>query len=171
MGARGPKSVAARLGPIIPAARPAPPPDLEEDEAAEWLKITATLPPNWFSSENFCLLRELCRHIRFARDLAKRISELRHSETLDDDGTAQLLKLMRAHGVQSERIGTISTKLRLTQQSRFKRSDIAEQVRKRSGAGVKPWLDWGHADDADGDADDESRPPFSPIADAPKSKN
>jgi hypothetical protein len=54
------------------------------------------------------------------------------------------LALLRAHGYQSERIGNLSTKLRLTNQSRWS-GRKADQQARRFAAGPKPWEDWGDA--------------------------
>jgi hypothetical protein len=52
-----------------------------------------------------------------------------------------LRDVLRAHSLQSERIGNISTKLKLTQRSRYSRSDAAAAATRDASPYPKPW-DW-----------------------------
>jgi hypothetical protein len=130
------------VGPIIPGARPSPPDDLEPAEQATWREITASLPADWFTAETIPMLRELCRHIHYAAELAKDITRLRKLES-NARTDAMLRDVLRAHALQSERIGNISTKLRLTKLSRYARADAAYSASKDAGPYPKPWTDWG----------------------------
>ena len=60
--------------------------------------------------------------------------------TLDSD---ELCRLLRSHGYQTERIGNLSTKLRLTKQSRYDASSAYRAAKDAGSAMKKPWLDWG----------------------------
>ena len=128
----------------VPTKPPPPPTDLEPEEQAEWLAITARLPADWFTGENVPMLRELCRHICYSRELARQIAPLWKRPLDSVVVRRELSTLLRAHGFQSERIGNLSTKLRLTQQSRAMRSaDKAGVAAKNAGSGrPKPWEDW-----------------------------
>jgi hypothetical protein len=54
-----------------------------------------------------------------------------------------MLTLLRAHGYQTERIGNLNTKLRLTKSGRYTRDAEAAAIASRNApAGVKPWDDW-----------------------------
>ena len=66
----GRKSTYDLLEPIIPGKPPPPPEELEPDQQLEWKTITEGLPGDWFSAANDPLLKELCRHITYARELA-----------------------------------------------------------------------------------------------------
>jgi hypothetical protein len=119
-------------GPVIPGItkRPAPPAQLDNREAKIWREITARLPAEWFTAESQPMLKELCRHIRIADDLSAdlklaraAIDELRKTpeppaESLAE-ATQEYRAVLRAHGYQSERIGNLATKLRLTPQARY----------------------------------------------------
>jgi hypothetical protein len=144
-----PKSAAERIAPIMPGARPPPPADLTAEEQAHWVKIVGSLPTDWFGPANFPLLRELCRHIAYAGWLAQDITRLRRKlADLDGDEMASrqaesaLSRSLRLHGKQSEHIGTISTRLRLTQRSRYGRADAAGSASRDAGNYPKPWEDW-----------------------------
>ena len=142
MGRFGPKSAAEWDGPIMPGARPEPPEDLEPEEAAEWLAITRQLPSDWFTSETVPLLRELCRHIVYARGLAKDITRLKRKLSPDEADRKELRALLDAHGSQSSHIATLSTRLKLTKQSRYARADAAGSATRDALPGRKPWEDW-----------------------------
>jgi hypothetical protein len=73
----GRKSTYDLLAPMIPGQSPPPPEELEADQQLEWEAITARLPADWFSGENIPMLKELCRHITYARELAKEIAEVK----------------------------------------------------------------------------------------------
>jgi hypothetical protein len=144
--------------PGTPAAPPEPPPELSEIEAGIWREIAAKMPAGWFTADNAPLLKELCRHIRHADELAADLEVVRDAlaravdrKTVDPVLIEQFLELqkariaiMRAHGYQSERIGNLATKLRLTNQSRYQAQKADRDTRKQPTPGtVKPWLDWG----------------------------
>ena len=147
----GPKSAASLAAVAIPTPRPEPPDDLSEQERHEWETITARLPVDWFTHETFPMLRELCRHIRFARELGAEGSRLLvlAKEEPDPKTAARLWQRVRAtlrsHGAQTDRIVSLSTKLRLTKMSRYARADAAF-AGSRGGNAPKPWEDWGRPD-------------------------
>ena len=135
------------LSPTIPGKRRAPPPELNEREAKTWREIVARLPPGWFTSDNSAVLKELCRHVRLSDDLTADIATARAA--VDDArrasiSTGKLLRdylvLLRAHALQSERIGTLSTKLRLTNQSR--EAKAARSQADAASTYPEPWNDW-----------------------------
>jgi hypothetical protein len=134
------RKTAAELGPIIPGQRPAPPDDLTPEEQGHWLTITGSLPTDWFTPCNLPMLKELCRHIHYADFLAREITQLRRLEG-NAKTEAALRDVLRAHSLQSERITNLSTKLKLTQRSRYARADAAYSASKDAGPYPKPW-DW-----------------------------
>ena len=110
------------------------------------------------------MLKELCRHITYARELARQIVKVRAEIQAFMEGSAadtagsgvaerrkiqaglrdELCRLLRSHGYQTERIGNLSTKLRLTKQSRYDASSAyraakdAGSTMKKPLAGEKP---------------------------------
>jgi hypothetical protein len=154
----GRKSTYDLLAPMIPGKRPSPPDDLTPEQQVEWEAIVARLPVDWFTGENIPMLRELCRHICYARELAEEIAAVKAMLSEVIAGTApeaeksnvmaarrkELCDLLRAHGYQSERIGNLSTKLRLTKLSRYEDARTAARAaRDAGGTRPKPWEDWG----------------------------
>jgi hypothetical protein len=148
MAKSGPKSAAElAAGPIIPGQRPAPPDDLSPEEQATWLAIVGSLPTDWFAPTNLPMLKELCRHIAYADWLAQDITRLRRklAESDGDEKASRqaegaLARTLRLHGSQTDRIGNISTRLRLTQRAQYRRADAAA-VGAQNAAYPKPW-DW-----------------------------
>ena len=134
----GPKSANDLLGPIIPGARPQPPADLSPEEQAHWVAIVGALPSDWFNGGNLPLLKQLCRHAGNADLLAADIVRLRQ----DPNGDAgELRQTLRMHGFETDRMASLSTKLRLTKLSRYARADAA-YAGAQGGQYPKPWLDW-----------------------------
>jgi hypothetical protein len=58
-------------------------------------------------------------------------------ESNRDNDRTELVSLLRAHGYQTERIANLSTKLRLTNQSRWSSARAADQHRRRT-SGARP---------------------------------
>jgi hypothetical protein len=160
----GRKSTYDLLEPTNAGKPPPPPEELEPEQQLEWEAITARLPADWFSGENIPLLKELCRHITYARELARQVVKVRAeiqafmagsaADTAGSEGIAErrtiqatlrdeLCRLLRSHGYQTERIGNLSTKLRLTKQSRYDASSAYRAAKDAGSVMKKPWLDWG----------------------------
>jgi hypothetical protein len=155
---------------IIPGQRPTPPKELEPDEAAEWIAITGRLPADWFTGENIPMLVQLCRHIGYARMLAgmigaikvqiRKIAASSDPVALGSDVAAgrdkaeaalweRLRPLLKSHGDQSERIGNLSTKLRLSQLARTRTAARAGSAAGDAPSGRKPWEGWRDRGDDD----------------------
>jgi hypothetical protein len=138
------------LGPIIPGAerRPPPPDDLEPAEQGHWVAITAALPPDWFNGGSAPLLKQLVRHIHLADELAQDVTRLRGELAVAkpkarSNALRELLCAQRAAGFESDRIASLSTKLKLTLKSRYARSDAAYAGVKGTATFPDPWTDWG----------------------------
>lgn len=150
-----------RVAPEATLPPPEPPPELEPVEADIWRSITAKLPGDWFAPEVAPMLKELCRHVRHANDLALDLAAARAGiaavtadqtmtipERLAALGEASKVmgRLLRMHGYQTERIGNLATKLRLTNQAKVPAGAAARKARDETKpAGVRPWNDWGTA--------------------------
>jgi hypothetical protein len=135
--------------------RPSPPAQLDARERAIWTKITARLTAEWFTAETQPMLTELCRHIRNADDLTAdlavaraAVDEIRKQPQPDAEelvtATQEYRAVLRAHGYQSERIGNLATKLRLTPQARYAPSTAKREAGKVL-EGPEPWTDWGNS--------------------------
>jgi hypothetical protein len=150
-----PRSRQTDVNAFIPGkrrARPPPPPELNPREAKIWTEITQRLPADWFVA-SAPMLKELCRHVRLADRLAEDLAQAQ--DAIDElrkmpEPPAKLLKeatreyrvLLRAHGLQSQRIAVLGTKLRLTPQSRYAPS-VAATAATTISPYPDPWSDWG----------------------------
>jgi hypothetical protein len=147
MAKLGRKSSAELLGPIMPGVetRPPPPDDLLPAEQAHWIAIVAALPPDWFNGGSAPLLKQLCRHIHNADLLAQDIAQERGALAAGEPkARSALLRALRCHGYESDRIISLSTKLRLTKLSRYARADAAHAAARDAGSSPPPWTDWGN---------------------------
>jgi hypothetical protein len=149
-----------RAGPEAKLPPPEPPPELEPPEADVWRSITSKLPGDWFAPETLPMLRELCRHSRYANDLARELSTaraaiaaVRDDETMSiaermaalEAGTKTMSALLRSHGYQTERLANIATKLRLTNQAKIPAASAARKARDERAPvdpALLPWNNW-----------------------------
>jgi hypothetical protein len=143
MRGRGGRKSAASLSVVnvLGNERPAPPDDLTESEAKEWREIAGRMPPDWFTRENFPLLAEYCRHIVRARDLAGDIAKFKRFPAevrLTTDGIQRYDMLLRMADRERAAMVNLATKMRLTQQSRY-RADKAASAADRGKTVRKPW--------------------------------
>lgn len=160
MAGRGRKSPEARAAALLPGERLPPPDSLAEPERATWLKITGAMPGDWFSPSNAPLLVQYVRHVHSADLIAQDITRLRAeiadaraNESLATEPKAIararqsrlalekiLLRTLRSHGYEGDRVMRLSQKLRLSQLSRYTRADAAAAATAK--ATLRPWLDW-----------------------------
>jgi hypothetical protein len=143
MRGRGGRKSAASLSvvSVLGNERPAPPEELTEEEAAEWRAIAGRMPADWFTRENHPLLAEYCRHIVRARDLAKDITGFKRfppEVRLTTDGIQRYDMLLRMADRERAAMVNLATKMRLTQQSRY-RADKAATAADRGKMVSKPW--------------------------------
>jgi hypothetical protein len=141
-------------GPIIPGIerRPSPPAQLDAREKEIWRGIAKRLPVDWLPTDN-APLKELVRHIHHADNLAADLTHARAAldalrktpepdSTMLAEATKEYHALLRAHGYQTERIGNLATKLRLTPQARYAPISATREAAKTI-EGIAPWDDWG----------------------------
>jgi hypothetical protein len=143
---------------VVPGTRLPPPPELNEAESVTWRTIVERLPADWFTAENTPLLKELCRHIGHADalsvDIANVRAELAELASPREEPEEELLRrkavraatadyhaLLRLHAFQTERIGNLATKMRLSQQTRLAPT-VSRAKADSAPAGLKPWQGW-----------------------------
>lgn len=134
---RGRKSQASLS--VVPAGipkRPDPPKDLGKEEQIEWKAIVNRMPVDWFREEQFPLLSQLCRHIVLGRDVSDRVKAFLRPK-MDTAQIRDYSRLLNMMTKQTKTIATLSTKLRLTNQSKYYASKAFTKIRKASAN--KPW--------------------------------
>ena len=133
MGTRGRASSASlTVTPQIQAVqRPDAPYDLTDEEVDTWRAVVEALPADWFPPETHGLLTSYCRHIVRERRLAQLIQQAEGAEALDIPEYERLLKMLSR---ESQAIGSLATRMRISQQSSYDR-------KKSKGPRLmrKPW--------------------------------
>jgi len=109
--------------------RPEPPDEFAEPERAYWRKFTSAMPIDWFSPESLPLLARLCVLLVMAEKMEAtyRAAGRRFADKQDHVAYCDFIKLIAA----------ISTRLRMTPQSRFYRHKIG--ARMHNVATYRPW--------------------------------
>lgn len=124
MGSRGRPSAASltviSTNGVEEAGRPKPPGELTGEEAAEWRAIVNRMPANWFGRETEPLLVQLVRHVVRSRRIGEMIAKVEKGR--DGFDPEMYLKLLRAEESQSKVISSLSTKMRISQQSTYDKS-------------------------------------------------
>ena len=139
--ARPGRKSAASLAVVRPITdhRPSPPDDLTDEQAAEWRRIVHRMPSDWFPVETQPLLAALCRHIVLARRLAVIIAEFRTEWLAEDGGLDRLEQLAKMQDREHRAAASLSTKLRLTNQSRYTPGRAVTEAAKGGSGGKRPW--------------------------------
>ena len=143
------KSAEDCVSPLLPGAPPPrAPSDLSPSERRNWARITATLPSDWITDSNSFLLKQLVRHVGHADWLAIDVSRCREdlaearqrvASTTGEEPAGRkaqareratlaslerlLHRLLRAVGSETDRAARLATKLKITQQAKYFRSD------------------------------------------------
>ena len=168
---RGRKSSAARsIGNVLALQgseafneeRPKPPRELTEDQREEWDEISARMPQDWFGRETFPMLVNLCRAVCYSRRLAGELEEVEHGldglpdrlrqqspETTPKDIEVILemrlnrrTELYKLQADQARLVMALSTKLRLTPQSRYQPITAGRKMFDQNQQPQKmPWED------------------------------
>lgn len=112
--------------------RPAPPASCTQLQRSYWLEITNRLPAEWFTDDNKHLLAQYCRTLSTLDVLNALIDE---QEAAKEIKMGQYLELVRQRDAMARLQLTQATKMRLTQQSRYKAEKAATH---HARAGNKP---------------------------------
>src|SRR5262245_7824042 len=132
-GRRSPDAIQAGPG----LRRPDPPEAFSKAEHASWRRITDACPPDWFTPECQPLLARLCFLIVMTEQLETKLRA--GGFHFEDKNEA------RAYFDASKQIISISTRLRLSPQSRYNRHEAGTRMKHRSH---RPWESHGDDDDA-----------------------
>jgi hypothetical protein len=110
-----------------------PPADMTADQAKIWQEVVDAKPVDWFAEDTAPLLAEYCRAAAMCNTLATMV------EAAIAGGEVKELKdVMQMRDMESRRLTSIGTKLRLTNQARYT-PQAAATATKRVAGGKKPW--------------------------------
>jgi hypothetical protein len=145
LGQRGRKS-AAELS-VLPGGRIRsrldPPASLTEEEADVWIATVQSEPAGFFNGSAVQqILADYCRHTVTANRLSDTISRAMKSgaKATDKVSLRDLSLYLRMRDVETRAIGDKATKLRLTNQSRYRPKEAGAAGGKASEP-EKPWDD------------------------------
>lgn len=132
------QSAASRaVQPLIdPTPYPPPPGNFTPTEAALWWAITHSKDPAWWDGGNVPMLAELIRHIETFEQIQTAMRE--PFDLRDDADLALLERLTKLRDHESKSVASLSTKLRLSNQSRYTAA-TAHTAHLRGARGAKPW--------------------------------
>jgi hypothetical protein len=136
-----PRKSASALAVVSSVAdyRPPPPESLTTEQAGEWVAVVGRMPSGWFTRETHELLASYCRHVTSARMLAKLIDAFRPEWLTDPDGVVRLDKLAKMRDREVRAMSSLATRMRITQQSRYRGETTATKVAKEPVTGRRPW--------------------------------
>lgn len=130
-------AIAERMGLSRTIERPEPPYDLWRDEETEvWSQVVEALPADWFNGSNLALLAQYCRHVVSARRIAQMLASMEGSS--DGLDLKEWRDLMRSQALETERIASLATKMRLSQQSVYGPRS-ASRAQRNVPTGKRPW--------------------------------
>lgn len=123
----------------LPGTRPPPPDYIENPEEREvWRTIVDRMPPNWFTAETFPVLTELCSATVTARKLNVEVAMMRGQRRTEGLSLGLFMRVTSLKNRTSALVASLSSKLRLTQQSRMN-SEQAKSYAEKSSSSAKPW--------------------------------
>lgn len=112
--------------------RLAVPDDLTEPQARLWSRMVDSKPADWLTEDTLPLLKEYVRSSTMCDAL-----ELQVQVAIAAGESGDVKAFLKMRDVESRRLTTIATKLRLTPQSRYTPQAAATANKKQSE--VKPW--------------------------------
>ena len=111
--------------------RPQPPPELSDEEAAEWVALCNVVPADYFPGASHAIVVQYCRHRVVARHLAELVRKCGSGRKLDE---GRYLRLCAAQQRETAAIYACLRSMRLTHLATYTRdrAPIAADM-------PKPW--------------------------------
>jgi hypothetical protein len=146
--ARPSAAAAEQIAFAIPTAPLPPPADLTPEQQADWRALVEPFAPGRFKPDQVPVLVELMRAQSRARQINEQLATLRKRDlTADTTGGAKrrsiFMQLRDMADAETRLISSLSTKLRLTDQSNVRKA-LASAEREKMATGPRPWDDWRH---------------------------
>lgn len=129
-------SASLSVVPVQPLARIAPPDGLSPVELSFWQSVVDSKPADWFGEDSAPLLTEYVR--------AKVSCDVLHVQVqaaLAGGDAGEVKDSMKLRDMESKRLLSIGTKLRLTQQSRY--TPKAASTAAKGAGQARPWATQG----------------------------
>jgi hypothetical protein len=120
--------------------RPVPPPELTEAQAVIWRETTEAEPNGFFTSGAVLqMLADYCRHRETADKLTGKVERFEDDWMKDREGLNRYHTLLKMRELETRSAAHLATKLRLTNQSRFRPDTGIPRQRANTPAGPMPW--------------------------------
>jgi len=123
MSRRSAASLAVPAAALVPGKRPDPPDNLSSEEAKVWNGVVGSMPPDWFTPEMWPLLSVLC-------SCTVQFDKIREALNVEEIGSSQYKSLTRLQVTYATQVMRISTKLKLTAQSRHNSNKAAKATKE-----------------------------------------
>jgi hypothetical protein len=142
-----PPKISAAEAEVLPFAIPAaplPPPNyLTEEQQADWRALVEPFAPGRFKPDQVPVLVELMRAQSRARQVNEQLVMLRKRDLIADtkggrERRAIYMQLRNMADAETRLISSLSTKLRLTDQSNVRKA-LATVEREKMATGPRPW--------------------------------
>ena len=136
-----PRRSAASLSVLLPELEPVPipvaPPSLTAQQATLWRTILVSKPSDWWDQSSLPLLANLVRHLTTYDQICEQLERYDMGDVEKVDIVNKLLAMRDREG---KAVASLSTKMRLTQQSKYE-PQRAQHIAMRGGRVPKPWDD------------------------------
>ena len=107
-----------------------------DEETEVWRQVVEALPADWFNGSNMALLAQYCRHVVSARRVAQMLATMETGpDSLD---LKEWRDLMRSQALETERLASLATKMRLSQQAVYG-ARAAGTAQRNASTGPRPW--------------------------------
>jgi hypothetical protein len=118
------------------------PAQLNEAEAAVWRSLVEQMPPNWFTPETHTMLGTLCAVTVQLAGVNREFAKFEPGVPVRAARWKRYRELTRMRGQLANQIAMLSTKLRITPQSRIDPVKAGRRFgRHLEQPTVKPWQD------------------------------
>ena len=129
----------AVVAPDFGTKRPDPPPELTARQRAIWAETVAAEPVGFFTSGAvLAMLTDYCAHREVAEKLTTMIDNFDDEWMNNREGLARYHTLLRMRELETRGAAHLATKLRLTNQSRF-RPETPDRLPGQGKNGPMPW--------------------------------
>lgn len=133
MSRKSAEAIAVTPVALVPNRRAEPPEELNPQEAKEWRKIVGSMPIHWFTVEMYPILISLCQTICTLDEVTKEVKKTKVN-------AKEFAALAKTQMLYMDMVMKLSTKLRLTPQSRFTENDARKATKEAVANRSKtPW--------------------------------
>jgi hypothetical protein len=122
-------------------AKPEPPEDLNDRQKQIWRETTACEPADLINTAaTRAMLVDYCRHREAGENVSKIIDSFKPEWIKNEDGAKRYHDLLKMRELETKAAVRVATKLRLTNQSRYRADGTGVTNTTRNAVqGLRPW--------------------------------